>query len=200
MKHLIILFILFTAHLLNAQCNKIDINGVELQYVGNGCSYNLKIDALSLGGNPSIEPRYRCGREGLVNTMNCINLGDNVEFVTEVFTCPCDQSVYIWIIGYASANCNGDTCIAYTSQNLALKDKEKEEVEKIKKTILYANHKFLINNDNITQVELFNSAGQIVFAQKVKEKIIPLPYLIKGIYFARFSVTYRDPVTIKIFY
>lgn len=200
MKNLFILLLLLTVNLLKAQCNKITVTGVYIQHTGNGCNYNLAIDAVSLGGNPSIKPQYQCGRGGSITNLSCINLGDNSHFTTESFNCPCDQPVYIWVIGYASANCNGDTCIAYTSQNLALKDEKKQEVEKIKRTILYTDHKFLINNDNITHVELFNSGGKIVFAQNVKENIITLPYLIKGIYFARFSVTYRDPVTIKIFY
>lgn len=200
MKYLFILLFTLFIYNLFGQCKKIVISGVELQHAGNGCNYTLKISAKGLGGNPSIEPRIRCGREGEINPLNCINLGDSLMFTTEVFNCPCDQSVYIWIIGYASANCNGDTCIAFTSQNLALKDKEKEEIEKIKKTILYGNHTFLINNENVTNIELYNSAGQIVFAQNIREKTVILPYLIRGVYFARFSVRYRDPVTIKIIY
>lgn len=196
MKYLLIL-LLFTAEL-SAQCKKIKINAVDLIHAGNGCTYVLKIDATSLGGNPSLKPRYRCGT-GVEVYLNCINLGEDSIYTSEPFNCPCDQSVYIWITGYASANCHGDTCIAYTSQNLALKDRERE-VRELKQDIVYADHRFIINNNNITQVEVFNLQGQIVFRQSRVNNTIVLPYLMKGIYFVRFSIRYKDPITIKIIY
>lgn len=200
MKNLILILFVCASFKLEAQCKKIVMSAMNVEALGN-CVYQFDIHVKSLGGNPSVEPRYRCGREGSVVSLNCINLGEDSVFTTEAFSCPCDQSVYYWLIGYASSNCHGDTCIAFSSQNLALKDKEKEEEAAIKKNIVYADHRFTINEERITQVEVYNLAGQIIFREKVTDnKPIELPYLITGVYFARFTVRHRDPITIKIYY
>lgn len=174
-----------------AQCKKIVVEAVDVNQHGFGCNYSLTIHAHENGGNPSIKPFYQCGT-GLKTALPCIDLLTDSVHYTPQFSCHCDVPVYIYIVGYASENCRGDTCNAYTSRNLAIDVKETQKQED--RGIIFIPHeRRFILPEKFTHITIYSPLGVVIYKQMVNGSAIIPPTPI-GVYYAKISTPYYSQI------
>lgn len=188
-----ILLVLMMSFAAQAQCKKIHIQQVDLVELGN-CQYRATIHGWQNSGNPSIKPFYSCN--GTLTALDCIDLLQDSVHQTTTFTCDCIYMPEIIIIGYASENCKGDTCVAYGGGgNMALKPQQKK-IKELDPGITWNGREFRGVEEH--SVKIYSVTGVLLF-QSIWESTAR-PQLQTGVYYAVLRTKYGSPKTTIIFH
>lgn len=192
-KLYLLLFALLTQVTVSAQCNKIHIQQVNIVDLGN-CQYQAVIYGWQTGGNPSIKPFYSCN--GTVTGLDCIEFLDDSVHQTPVFTCNCDYTPEVTVVGYAGENCHGDTCIAYViGENTALKAQQKK-IKELDPGVTWNGKIF--NGVEDYSVKIYSVTGVLLY-QSIWNNTAR-PNLQTGVYYAVLRTKYGSPKTTIIFH
>jgi len=195
MKYIITLFLIILSSTIIAQCEAITINTLHLERYPD-CKYVLKLNTTLTHGNPSIQVTYSCGT--INHELPCFNWPNpsNRIFASDTFVCDCNMIVRVRVVGHASRNCNGNSCIELGLTNLELKPKKDNTTNTGNPSWYISDNRLVTNFDEYT-TSIYSVSGNLLFSSTSNNIVTYLPKLTSGVYILIMQ-TYNKKIIKKI--
>jgi len=141
----------------------------------------INVNATLTHGNPSIKVVYTCS--AIEHELQCFSWPNpsTILFVSDTFVCDCVNIVRARILGYASSNCNGTTCVELGLTNLDLKPKKKDTVATYKPSWFISRNRLITDFDEQT-ILVYTVSGVLLFSNTSNNTVTYLPKFDDGMY------------------
>lgn len=99
-----------------SQCSAIGVNNAEVirtDSLAGSCTYIIQATITLDHGNASVKAFYTCGLQGQEMTLpDCFSWSNpsTQNFTSSAFSCPCEEEVYIRLVGQSNPSCGGNAC------------------------------------------------------------------------------------------